>query len=69
MNRAQSRNNMKRMRRAKRITQAQLAELSGMSQWKIAENEQCKRDITKETLELFSRLLDWPIEELLWRAE
>ena len=69
MNRTQIRSNMKRMRRARRITQAQLAELCGMSQWTIAAIEQCKRDVNKETLELFSRVLDWPIEELLWRAK
>lgn len=69
MNKQQLRVNMKRMRRAKRITQAKLAELCGMSLGAVSGIEQGKREVSRETLELFCHVLNWPIEELLRNCE
>lgn len=69
MNRKRLSSNMKRMRRARNVTQAELAELCGMHVWTISSIEIGRRAVDRETLELFCRVLDWPIEELLWQTE
>ena len=69
MNQEQLRVNMKRMRRARQVTQAQLADLCGMNPRHIGAMEQGKRAVDRETLALFCRVLDWPMEELLWKTE
>ena len=69
MNKEQIRLNMKRMRRAKRITQEKMAEICGVSPWLMAAIERGKREVDRETLERFCLALDWPLEELLWKAE
>ena len=58
--------NLKRMRRAKGVTQAALEELAGLPAGAISTIERGKRQIDMEMLNRLCLKMDWPPEELLW---
>lgn len=57
--------NLRRFRKDKNISQEKMAELCGLHRTYIGSIERCERNVTLSTLEIFAKILEITVPDLL----